>query len=581
MSIEETTASAFARLLRLSGVERAYVYPGGTIAPLIHAIEEVGIDPVVFRSEQGAGFAAIGDSRTSGELAVVLVSSGPGVTNVLTPLADAFYDSVPILIIAGQVSSADLNSGRTVRQRGFQETPTIALTTPIAKFTAQITSESSAIEVLRQAIEQAISARTGPSVIDFPIDLQRALIPFEYLEPIDRRQGVPRHQLSPRAYGDISEVVAVFSKSRRRLVLFGQGARNSLPTPKIERLVRRHGFMAVTSFMGLGAIDSGTERYLGYVGHTGHSAANHAVASCDFLLVLGSRLDVRQTGTEVQDFARLAKVCWVDSDQSELKNPRIRPDFAINLDVGAFLEEFDLQAESVDALEPDESWRKRLINIKEKRNEDPPARFSERVSPRFLLEKLNSLVRDMKPIVVTGVGLHQHWVARHMRFGPDYAQFLSSGGHGTMGFDIPAAIGAKLSNPDRPVICIVGDGSAYMNIQELGFLSDNSLDIRIMVVNNGKLGIVSQFQNYNWGKDPTTGSFGGVSLASIAVGFGLEGKQVSALSALEDALSWLLEGNSSRLLEVMIDPDAVISPMLLAGQKMDEMWFKGDNSGQI
>lgn len=578
MSDQETTSEAFARLLRESGVERVYVYPGGTIAPLIDALEEAGIELLVFRSEQGAGFAAIGDTRTTGQLAVVLVSSGPGLTNVLTPLADAFYDSVPILIIAGQVSTVDLHSGRLVRQRGFQETPTLALTSPISKFSEQITNENEALGKLREAIEHATSLRTGPSVIDYPIDIQRRPVSRERHRQINRLGGLRPPDLPNYSEADFFPVMEAFGRSKRRLVLLGHGARKGIDVADLANFIELHDLMVVTSFLGIGAFDSESERSLGYVGHTGHFAANQAVATCDFLLVLGARLDVRQTGTEVDDFARSAKVCWVDVDESELHNPRVKPDFIFRADVGGFLQEFSRVAGSLPAPSPDNSWRSQLREVKVSRREDRPRSQAMKASPRVMLEKLNRLVRDSKPIVVTGVGLHQHWVARHLSFGPRTAELLTSGGHGTMGFDIPASIGAKLSNPRRQVLCVVGDGSMYMNVQELGFVSDSGIDIRFIVINNGKLGIVAQFQRHNWGKEPTTGQFGGRSLAAIARGFGIHAREVLNQDEVEEALIWLLDGTGPRLIEVYVDPDAPISPMLLAGQKMDQMWVEEDSN---
>lgn len=575
---EITTSSYFAKLLRLSGIERVYVYPGGTIAPLIASLEEEGIQLVVFRSEQGAGFAAVGDARTTGKLAVVLVSSGPGVTNVLTPLADAFYDSVPILVIAGQVSSADLNSGRVVRQKGFQETPTIALTSPISKFAAQVIVEGDADRTLRRAIEEAISPRPGPSVIDLPIDVQRAPSRAEPNTAVNIEWDTNADKCDYRVDLEDPGLITALQSSRRRLVLLGQGARNGLSLSQIAQFVEKHEFMVVTSFMGVGVFDSESELSLGYVGHTGHAAANFAVASCDFLLVLGSRLDVRQTGTETQVFAPSATICWVDFDETELKNPRIKSDFTFLSSVSFFLDKLDSKFHEISSADSDRGWRNELQEMKRASVEDAYSKSSEVVSPRLLLEKLKSVIRDMRPIVVTGVGLHQHWVARHLNFGPHSAHLISSGGHGTMGFDIPVAIGAKISNPHRPVICIVGDGSAYMNIQELGLVHDEAIDVRFIVVNNGKLGIVSQFQKFNWGKDPTTGRFGGVSLAAIAAGFGLHSMRISKPDEIEGALSWLMEGDCSRFLEVVIDSNAVISPMLLAGQRMDDMWFEGESN---
>jgi acetolactate synthase I/II/III large subunit len=328
----------------------------------------------------------------------------------------------------------------------------------------------------------------------------------------------------------------------------------------------------VTSFLGVGAYDVRSPRSLGYIGHTGHLAANRAVFESDFLLVLGSRLDVRQTGTVLDKFVPRGDVAWIDFDRNELDNPRVKTKWQLHLEVGLFSEVFldrgIKRKQSVDS-----KWVNEITELKKTRLDDQPKENTHKLQPRNLLDELDFLIGSARVTIVTGVGCHQHWAARHLSFSPSTMSLLTSGGHGTMGYDLPTAIGAAMAQAERKIICIVGDGSLLMNIQELASLRERNLNVKILVFNNQRLGIVSQFQLITWGDDPMTGDFKSPDFVTIARGFGISSDRLDKAADVADKLKWLWSQPGPALLDVGIDPDADITPMLLAGQTMGEMWM--------
>ena len=553
-------------------IERVFLYPGGTIAPLVNACLEKGISAEVFKNEQGAVYAALAYSRVSGKPQVAMVTSGPGVTNAMTPIADAYYDSTPLVLITGQIGTADLKTRKAVRQRGFQEVPTVSMTKPITKRSLCMSAPEDVFNEIPAAFQLAVSDRPGPVVIDFPMDIQRTEIAHladnEPIKPSSSRD-------SSRLIEDsmLSQIVAAASAARRPVILLGQGALIAGALQDYTDIAAMMDARVVTSLLGIGSYDTTNDRWLGYVGHTGHLAANRAVYECDFLLALGTRLDVRQTGTLVDEFVPNGQVAWINSDLDELTNPRVKTDWSIHADVAsfclAFTNQFECRSRSIDS-----DWAVSLSNLRNEYAEDRPGEDLDAIQPRPVLQALSSRMHNGKPLtVVTGVGCHQHWAARHLTYGPEYCRLLTSGGHGTMGYDLPSAIGAAMAEPNRRVLCVVGDGSFLMNIQEMAALRERDLDVKILVFNNGRLGIVSQFQLITWGTDPTTGSFGVPDLVTISSGFGIPAKQLDQPDDVDQKLDWLWAQKGPALLNILIDPTADVVPMLLAGQTMGEMWM--------
>jgi acetolactate synthase I/II/III large subunit len=563
-----SVSDVIADYLLFQGIESVYVYPGGTIAPLINSLVSVGIRIEVFKHEQGALYAALAKARLTGKIQIAMVTSGPGVTNALTPLADAYYDSTPLLLITGQVGTGDLLSGRNVRQRGFQEVPTATLVSAICKRVVCPTTVDQALQALPELLITAVEGRPGPVVFDLPMDVQRADCDFGPLPHL-----VPSATGSNEVPCNLLEGVAqALSQARRPVIMFGQGAVAAGAFELYEHLAVRSNAFVVCSLPGLGAFPGGSERFLGYVGHTGHEAANRAVHETDFLLVLGARLDVRQTGTMVSEFVPNGKIAWVNNDPAELEFARVRIDWSIQGDAGQFVEALlNIMPETIS--EHDRQWQSILMQQHQADTEDSHSPSGgAAISPKEVLGIVDRHMRDSQGVVTTGVGSHQQWAARHLTYSPWGWSLLTSAGHGAMGYDLPTAVGAAMTYPDRTVLCVAGDGSFLMNIQELASLAERQLNVKILVLNNHRLGIVSQFQRITWGVDPASGDFATPDFVTIASGFGIAASCVTAHESLEEAINsfWLTKGPV--LLEVYIDHDSDVVPMLLGGQTMDKMW---------
>ena len=559
----------FANVLVEKDIDKVYLYPGGTIAPLVSACLKKNIKIEIFKNEQGAGYAALANARLTGKAQVVMVTSGPGVTNTISPIADAYYDSTPIIFITGQVGTADLLSRNSVRQRGFQEVPTTKITSAISKRSTCLIDIDIAIQEIPLAFEIAEESRQGPVILDFPMNIQRT----EFLdEKSSNKSSKSYPERNITNLNDINSIIKAGLSAKRPVILLGQGALNNSISEEIINLKNALKALVVTSFLGISSFDTDDRDYVGYVGHTGHLSANVAVHESDFLLVLGSRLDVRQTGTEVKKFVPKGKVAWINNDLNELENPRIKAHWKINENVKDFLNlvKKDISSE---VSYSDDLWKEKIYKIKDEGIEDKPNKNNSLVKPLEVMNALSNHIRERKTVVVTGVGCHQHWAARHLPFKPESNLFLSSGGHGTMGYDLPSAIGAAMTLKDFRIFCVVGDGSLLMNIQELASLAERNLDVKVILINNQRLGIVSQFQLITWGKDPSTGKFRTPDFVSIAEGFSIKAKKIIISSDLEDGVNWINSFNGPALLEVMIDNEADIVPMLMGGKMMNEMWM--------
>jgi acetolactate synthase I/II/III large subunit len=557
-----------------NGIDRVFVYPGGTIAPLVNACIRRNIIIENFKNEQGAGYAALAFSRLTGKPQVVMVTSGPGVTNVLTPLADAYYDSTPLIVITGQVGTPDLNSRHGVRQRGFQEVPTVSITSPISKLSICLKSSKDVYQNIPHAFELSIEGRQGPVVLDFPMDIQRLEInDLNKISTDNKKSNISINKSDGFNIKDdvVQDIANAAINAKLPVLLLGQGALSAGLFEEYIEIANKLDAAVVTSFLGIGSFDTNNERYIGYIGHTGHKIANKIVHESDFLLVLGSRLDIRQTGNQVNDFVPNGKVAWIDIDNNELDNPRVSIDWSINAYISKFCEAFMPKLPNRDGELANDKVADYVFESR-KRYEDIPTTDSVNIQPRDLMDCLNLFVKNSKSIIVTGVGCHQHWTARHLSFKPNYIKHLSSGGHGAMGYDIPSAVGAAIAYPNDMVLCIVGDGSILMNIQELATIKERNLNIKIVVLNNRRLGMVSQFQLITWGADPTTGDVEVLDFESIGNGFGINSMKVSKVESMESRISELFSKSGPALLEVILDYDADVVPMLLAGQKMNEMW---------
>jgi acetolactate synthase I/II/III large subunit len=557
----DAVADAFVR----HGIERIHVFPGGTIAPIFESAIARGIEIFTARHEQGAGYAALAAARLRGRTEVAMVTSGPGATNLVTPVADAYFDSTPLVAITGQVGTSDMRGERPIRQRGFQEIDTVALMRPITKAQILPLDPSEVPEAIERAFRESAEGRPGPVLLDLPMNVQRGELGEQQpLAPAAPEVATPR--LNP---GQLDAVAERLLAALRPVIVAGQGVLLARAHEELRRLAIGRGIPVSHSLLGLGALPSWHPLALGYHGHTGNQYAGRAIHEADLVLVLGSRLDVRQTGSVPERFAPDAQIVRVELEQAELDHSRVRSDIALHGDVREALAGMLERLEGAPASALD-VWHERIAGWRE----EFALRWDEggALKPQPIIEAANRLTAGEDVVCVTGVGCHQHWVARHFDIDFPRRPLLTSGGHGAMGYDLPTAVGAQLARPEAAVLCFVGDGSLQINIQELASVVELDLPVKLVVLDNRRLGIVSQFQLQNWGEDPTCGGKWNPDFAAIARSYGIPSWTVERQGQIEDALAQALATQGPALVHCLIDPQENVVPMLLAGQTMDRMW---------
>ncbi|MDX1809324.1 MAG: thiamine pyrophosphate-binding protein [Sulfurospirillaceae bacterium] len=547
--------------------DNLYTYPGGTIAPLYCEAKKLGLNIVVARQEQGAGYMALAEAALHNRPSFVAVTSGPGATNIITPIADAFYDSVPLVVICGQVSTNDLNRSQTIRQRGFQEVPITKLVEHITKKTFQPKTFKDLVSMLQVAVEIANTGRKGPVVIDLPMDVQLQQIQDDDLDKFNPRVSFPQSDKSISSGIDFNFIARTINNSQKPLILVGGGAQEDWA--QIRRLLEKTHIPAISSLRGIGILNNSLD--YGWIGHTGTPYANTLLYEADTVIVLGSRLDVRQTGTKT-DIFKTKNIIHVDIDEEELKYCRIDNNIKINIPIKTFLDTIQdlIHLQNID------KWIQYAQELKLRLKLDDIAKEkSNKPTPKQILSFINEMLQDKKYYIATGVGLHQHWVARYVDFDNAKSRFFTSAGHGTMGYGLPSALGLSYIEKDNTLtICIDGDGSFQMNLQELALVKTMNLKIKILIIDNNRLGLVSQFQNITFDDDPTTGHIINPDFVKIAQSYGIKAYSINTFDKgiIED---WITSEEAS-LLHVKIEHDTPLSPMLLGGQELNQMWYENE-----
>lgn len=551
-----------AHFLNEKNINKVYLYPGGTVAPLINSLNKYKIEIICFKNEQGAGYAAIGAAKVSGKPSVVIVTSGPGVTNLITPIADSYFDSTPLIVFTGQVGTSDINLSGKTRQTGFQEIKTTELTKCITKF-SEIASHDTIENTLNKAYEMATGNRPGPVLIDLPMDVQKS----EWQEKENIGQIAEKHNFDKKTAKNILELL---SKTEKPLILAGNGVYLSKTTEKLRIFAKNFNLPVVSSLPGIGTIPTNADNYFGFVGHTGKFFANLALKYSDFVLVLGSRLDVRQTGSEIEDFVKNKTVVKVDVDSSEIENGRIKASINLNSDLNDFFDFFDKTKKRYEI--DNTKWFNQLSIWKKQYNSK---QFYEKLKPLSMYNvvgETDNFTKNDKVIITTGVGTHQHIAARFFTYNYPNRMFLTSAGHGAMGFDIPTCIGAVMEKKDYTGIVFVGDGSFQMNVQELATIKQYNLPIKIFVFDNKRLGLVSQFQKLNWNTDPTTGDKINPDFAKIASSYGIQSFTVTEKTQLKPILEKCFGTTGPAVVNCMVTEEEDVLPMLLGGQKLNQMY---------
>lgn len=543
--------------LKRNGVQHIFGYPGGAIMPLYDALVDSGLTHFLCRHEQGAAFAADAYGRVTRKPGVCMATSGPGATNLVTGIANAYMDSVPMVAITGQVPSPLQGTD------AFQEVDIFGITLPVVKHSFVVRSPEEIPSLVDEAFHIAASGRPGPVLIDFPKDVSVAMA-----EASGGSETARFVAPEPDAE-QIRAAARMLATARRPLVIGGGGIAISDSVDAFREFIRRYRLPVTTTLKAMGVIPTDEEGFLGMLGMHGNEAANHAVQNCDVLMVVGGRFDDRVTG-KLTHFAPTARVIHLDIDPAEVDKLR-RPDVAIVSELGPALEALAAHAEANDAApRVSDSWVRQCAAWKKEfawRYDYPGEGI---YAPRLLRDL--SCFDEQPPIIACDVGQHQMWVAQHCRF-TDPLQHLTSGGLGAMGYGLPAAIGAKIARPDATVVNVSGDGSFMMNVQELATLKRYGIDVRVVLLDNSMLGMVRQWQALFFdGKYSEVDLSDNPDFSKVAEAFGIRARTIERGDQAQAGLDWLLGGEPGpALLHVRIDPEENVWPLVAPGSANHQM----------
>ena len=546
-----TGAQLIVHLLERQGISIVSGIPGGTVLPLYDALSQsTQIRHVLARHEQGAGFIAQGMARTQGKPAVCMACSGPGATNLVTAIADARLDSIPLICITGQVPSSMIGTD------AFQEVDTYGISIPITKHNYLVRDIAELPQVISDAFRIAQSGRPGPVWIDIPKDVQTAEIDIDvFPEPGDRAAA-------PEFSADsIRDAAAMINAAKRPVLYLGGGAIDA--SEAVREFAEKAHLPTTMTLMALGMLPKAHPLSLGMLGMHGARSTNYILQESDLLIVLGARFDDRAIG-KTEQFCPNAKIIHVDIDRSELGKIK-QPHVAIQGDVAEVLAQLIPQTHATENTE----WRQLVADLQ---REFPSAIPTEGdpLSHYGLINAVAACVDD-SAIITTDVGQHQMWTAQAYPLNRP-RQWLTSGGLGTMGFGLPAAVGAALANPDRKVICFSGDGSLMMNIQEMATAAENQLDVKIILMNNEALGLVHQQQSLFYKQGVFAATYPGmINFMQIAAGFGLHACDLNAEADPHAALQAAISRPGPALIHVRIDPQQKVYPMVPPGAANTEM----------
>ncbi|MDH5717161.1 MAG: biosynthetic-type acetolactate synthase large subunit [Spirochaetia bacterium] len=561
-NIEKNGARIMIDTLLENNIEVCWGYPGGAILPFYDALMHSKLKHYLVRHEQGAVHAAQGYARATGKLGVCITTSGPGATNIMTGLADAKMDSTPVLAVTGQVACADIGSD------AFQEVDTYGMTIPITKYNALLKSADDVARVTKEAITIALSGRPGTSLIDFPKDVQVGL--STNYKNIKMR--IPDyHFKNPPIEGDVDKLISAINKAEKPVLYVGGGAITSNAYNEIKELAEKAQIPVVSTLMGLGAFAGNHELSLGMLGMHGTAYANKAVMECDLIIALGARFDDRVAGN-TSDFAKKAIKAQIDIDPAEI-DKRVFVDIYISANLKEALKKINPHIKK----KTSGSW----VSFIQKLKKENPLKFDlgkGEIKPQYFLHELYKKTKG-DAVIVTDVGQHQMWSAQYYPV-KHPRQFITSGGLGTMGYGLPAAIGAKIGVGEKPVILISGDGSIQMNIQELATAKMHHIPVKIVIFNNGFLGMVRQWQELFFEKRFSHSIMGyNPNFIKIAEAYDLKAKRIIKKDEIEEGLNFLLENNDACILEVKIPCAEKVYPMIPAGAKYESIIdYEHDNS---
>jgi acetolactate synthase I/II/III large subunit len=551
---------ALMECLKAEGVDVVFGLPGGANLPTYDAFYDAGIRHILVRHEAGGGHAAEGYAKATGKVGVALATSGPGATNLVTPICDAMMDSVPVVFVTGQVRTELLGTD------GFQEADTIGITMPVVKHSFMTQHPLELPRSIHEAFHIARTGRPGPVVLEIPQDLSRAEIPYEPVTDV----RLPGYQ--PTTDGNQKQIrlaAKALTNARRPVIYAGGGVICANAAAELTELGTADRFPVTCTVMGLGAFPAPHHQWLGMLGMHGTRAANYAMDEADLIVAIGARFDDRVTG-KLSEFAPRAKFIHIDIDPAEISK-NVPAHIPIVGDAKNILPRLTAEYR---ALEPDagrlEEWWSRINTWQERH----PLRYEDsadsEIKPQYMVQALYEATGG-DAIVTSDVGQHQMWTAQYYHF-REPRRWINSGGLGTMGFGLPAAMGAKVGCPDQTVVCVAGDGSVQMNIQELATCAQEGIAIKVLVMNNGYLGMVRQWQELFWDKRYSHVDMGQwPDFLKLAEAYGATGVRLEDKHTLVNDIREVLSTDGPVLADVRVTREENTYPMIPAGQPARNM----------
>jgi acetolactate synthase I/II/III large subunit len=560
-----TGAEIVVRALKDQGVETLFGYPGGAVLPIYDALySSEGLRHILVRHEQGAGHAAEGYARSTGKPGVVLVTSGPGATNVVTPLADALLDSIPLVVLTGQVATHLIGSD------AFQECDTVGVTRACTKHNWLVRDVNDLARVLHEAFHVATSGRPGPVVVDIPKDVQFAK--GIYLSPKDARPRL-RRPVKPPEGARINAALDLMANARRPLFYTGGGVINAGPhaSAALRALVKETGFPITSTLLGLGAFPAADPQWMGMVGMHGSWEANHAMHDCDVMICVGARFDDRVTG-RIDAFSPDSKKIHIDVDPSSI-NKNVLVDIGIVADAGAaleaLLEGWRARNKRVDAAALKNWWDQ--ISVWRAKDCFAFKNDAKVIKPQYAIQRLYEAVRDKNVYITTEVGQHQMWAAQYFHF-QEPNRWMTSGGLGTMGYGLPAAVGVQAAHPNALVIDIAGEASVQMTMQEMSTAVQHNLPIKVFILNNEWMGMVRQWQQLLHGERYSHSYSEALpDFVKMAEAYGALGLRAERPDELDDKIAAMIASDRPVIFDCRVTKDENCFPMIPSGKAHNEM----------
>ncbi|MBV9843158.1 MAG: acetolactate synthase 3 large subunit [Sphingomonadaceae bacterium] len=575
MIVEKSGADILIEALCDLGVEVVFGYPGGAVLPIYDALfQQKRIRHVLVRQEGGAAHAAEGYARSTGKPGVVLVTSGPGATNVVTGLADALMDSIPIVVITGQVAT------HLIGTDAFQEADTVGITRHCTKHNYLVKDPAKLGDIVHEAFHIATSGRPGPVVIDLPKDVQVATAVYRRPSETTLHKNYKPQVKAETAL--IEQAVEMLGRAERPILYTGGGVINSGPAASqlLRELARITGAPVTSTLMGLGAFPASSEQWLGMLGMHGTYEANMAMNEADLILNLGARFDDRVTG-RLDAFSPRSKRIHVDIDRSSI-NKTVRADLGLVGDVGRVMEDLIRIWKARSPTQPDlKAWWKKIEGWRDKKSlAFPPSK--REIMPQHAIRALWEATRIKKPIITTEVGQHQMWAAQHFDF-EQPNKWLTSGGLGTMGYGLPAAIGAQIGNPNALVIDIAGEASILMNIQEMATATQYRLPVKVFILNNEYMGMVRQWQELTYSSRYSESYSEALpDFVALAEAFGWKGLRIENPDALDGGIAEMLAHDGPVMVDCRVAKLANCFPMIPSGAAHTDMILQAEEvSGEM